>query len=106
MTVIIKQDSAVIPDGWISVKIGEICNVVTGGTPSTQSPEFYGGDIRWLKSGDIKGHYIFDTPEKLTQEGVKNSNAKIHPEGGVAIALSGRGQTADGLQSICCDYVT
>lgn len=93
MTAIVKQDSAGVPNGWITAKIGEICNVVTGGTPSTQSPEFYGGDISWLKSGDIKGLYIFITPEKLTQEGVKNSNAKIHPAGGVAIALSGRGQT-------------
>jgi len=74
-------------------KIGDLCNVVTGGTPSTQCPEYYGGKINWLKSGDIKGKYVFETPEKLTQAGVENSNAKVHPAGGVAIALSGRGQT-------------
>jgi type I restriction enzyme S subunit len=78
---------------WKIEKIGNICKVVTGGTPSTKHPEYFGGNIKWLKSGDIKKLYIYDTEEKITQLGVENSNAKIHPANSVAIALSGRGQT-------------
>lgn len=82
-----------IPKDWAIKKIGEICKVVTGGTPDTRHPEYFGGDIKWLKSGDIKGLYIYDTEETITKLGVENSNAKIYPAGGVAIALSGRGLT-------------
>lgn len=82
-----------IPEDWNIKKIGNVCKVVTGGTPSTQHPEYFRGNIKWLKSGDIKRLYIYDTEEKITQLGVENSNAKIHPANSVAIALSGRGQT-------------
>jgi type I restriction enzyme S subunit len=82
-----------IPIGWNVEKIGDVCNVVTGGTPSTKHAEYFGGNVKWLKSGDIKKVYIYDTEEKITQLGVENSNAKIHPPNSVAIALSGRGQT-------------
>jgi len=82
-----------IPKGWKVKKIGDVCKVVTGGTPSTKHPEYFGGNIKWLKSGDIKELYIYDTDEKITQLGIENSNAKIYPAGSVAIALSGRGQT-------------
>ena len=82
-----------LPEEWEIEKIGNFCSVVTGGTPSTKHPEYFNGDIKWLKSGDIKGLYIYDTEQKITQLGLENSNAKIHPENSVVIALSGRGQT-------------
>lgn len=81
------------PTEWKLEKIRDVCEVVTGGTPSTKHPEYFGGNIKWLKSGDIKQLYIYDTTEKITQSGRENSNAKIYPAGSVAIALSGRGQT-------------
>jgi len=81
------------PIEWKLEKIRDVCEVVTGGTPSTKHPEYFGGNIKWLKSGDIKQLYIYDTTEKITQLGIENSNAKIHPTDSVAIALSGRGQT-------------
>src|SRR5690349_20560336 len=37
-----------IPLGWRWTRIGEICDLQTGATPSTQHPEYFGGDIRWL----------------------------------------------------------
>lgn len=82
-----------IPKTWEIKRISDVCKVVTGGTPSTKHPEYFGGDIKWLKSGDIKQLHIYDTKEKITQLGIENSNARIHPANSVAIALSGRGQT-------------
>ncbi len=82
-----------IPEDWIVKRIGDVCKVVTGGTPRTSHSEYFGGTINWLKSGDIKKTYIYDTEEKITQLGIENSNAKIHPAGGIAIALSGQGFT-------------
>lgn len=81
------------PKQWELKRIRNVCKVVTGGTPSTKHPEYFGENIKWLKSGDIKQLYIYDTTEKLTQLGIENSNAKTYPSGSVAIALSGRGQT-------------
>ena len=62
-------------------------------TQNIEEPEYYGGNIDWLKSGDIKGQYIFDVFNKINELGIKNSNAKIHPVGSVMIALSGQGKT-------------
>jgi len=81
------------PKQWELKRMRDVCKVVTGGTPSTKHPEYFGGNIKWLKSGDIKQLHIYDTTEKLTQLGIENSNAKTYPSGSVAIALSGRGQT-------------
>jgi type I restriction enzyme S subunit len=82
-----------LPPEWRWVKIGDISEVSTGGTPDTNHPEYYGGDIRWLKSGDIKGDYIDQIPNRITLQGLNNSNARVHPEGTVMLAMSGQGKT-------------
>lgn len=78
---------------WKRVRIGDICAVATGGTPSTAHPEYYDGDLRWLKSGDVKGFRIFDSPHRISVAGLENSNAVIHPAGTVLLAMSGQGRT-------------
>jgi len=88
-----ETEIGTIPENWETKRILDVCKVVTGGTPSTKHPEYFGGNIKWLKSGEIEGLYIYDTKERITQLGLENSNAKIYPAGSVAIALSGRGQT-------------
>src|SRR5262249_2935898 len=42
-----------IPNGWRWVRVGQICDLQTGATPSRHRSEYFGGDIRWLVSGDI-----------------------------------------------------
>lgn len=75
------------------MKIGDLSAVATGGTPATGHPEYYGGDIRWLKSGDVKGLYISEVLNRITDLGLANSNAKVHPIGTVMLAMSGQGKT-------------
>jgi type I restriction enzyme S subunit len=82
-----------LPVGWRWVRIGDICEVATGGTPDTNHPEYYGGSICWLKSGDIKGDYIDEIPNRISQLGLDNSNARVHPSGSVMLAMSGQGKT-------------
>ena len=88
-----KTNEHSLPDGWRWAKIGDIAEVSTGGTPDTNHPEYYGGDIRWLKSGDVKGTYIDEVPNRISQLGLDNSNARIHPAGSVMLAMSGQGKT-------------
>ena len=90
MTQVDKQE---LPEGLRWVKIGDIAEVATGGTPSTTHPEYYGGSINWLKSGDVKGVYVNDVPNRITEEGLNNSNARVHPVGTVVLAMSGQGKT-------------
>lgn len=71
------------------VKLGEICETTSGGTPSRSNPKFYNGTIPWVKSGELDKGIILDTEEKITYEAIQNSNAKIFPKGTLLIALYG-----------------
>ncbi len=79
--------------GWQIKKIGDVCSLMTGGTPSRAKPEYFGGEIRWLVSGDINQGEIFDCEGRITEAGMKSSNAKLLPVNSVMIALNGQGKT-------------
>jgi len=79
--------------GWQTKKIGDVCSLMTGGTPSKAKPEYFGGEIRWLVSGDIHQGEICDCEGRITAAGMKNSNAKLLPVNSVMIALNGQGKT-------------
>lgn len=79
--------------GWQNLKIGDVCDLATGGTPSRTNQEYFGGGIRWLVSGDIHQGRIHDCEGRITVAGMKASNAKILPLNSVMIALNGQGKT-------------
>lgn len=80
--------------GWQIKKLGELCNLMTGGTPSRSRPEYFDqGTIKWLVSGDIHKKEIFDCEGRITKDAMKNSNAKFLPVNSVIIALNGQGKT-------------
>jgi len=63
------------------VKLGEVCNIVIGGTPSRKDLSLYGGKNLWVKIRDMNHQmYISDTDEKITDKGVKESNVKLLPK--------------------------
>lgn len=78
-----------LPDGWNYIKLGNLCNTTSGGTPSRREPKYYKGNIPWVKSGELDKGLILDTEEKISAEAVKNSSAKIFPKGTLLIALYG-----------------
>jgi type I restriction enzyme M protein len=78
---------------WEIMEIGEMCNLMTGGTPKSTVKEYYGGNIKWIVSGDVHLGEIFDCPNRITQKGLENSNAKYLPIDSVLIALNGQGKT-------------
>ena len=76
------------------VRIGDVCKLMTGGTPSRARPEFFeNGTIKWLVSGDINKVEIFDCDGRITVEAMKSSNTRILPMNSVMIALNGQGKT-------------
>jgi type I restriction enzyme, S subunit len=82
-----------IPNDWIIEKIGNFTEVRTGGTPSKQNPEYWGGDIKWMSSGEVNLKRIRDVSGRITKKGLENSNARYLPKGTVMIALNGQGKT-------------
>ena len=79
---------------WKTVKLGDVCELATGGTPSRKKKEYFeNGNIKWLVSGDINQREIYDCEGRITDEGLANSNAKYLPENSVLIALNGQGKT-------------
>jgi type I restriction enzyme S subunit len=79
---------------WKKKTIGQLCNLMTGGTPSTKEKKYYqNGNIPWLVSGDINLDIINDCKGRITELGLKNSNAKFLPINSVMIALNGQGKT-------------
>ncbi|MBQ1629044.1 MAG: restriction endonuclease subunit S [Treponema sp.] len=81
-------------DDWEDTTIGECCKLGSGGTPLKSHPEYYeNGNIPWLKTGEIDWNDIYDVEEKITNEGVENSSAKIFPAESVVVAMYGMGVT-------------
>ncbi len=78
-----------LPETWIVSKLGEVCFTTSGGTPSRKRDDYYGGNIPWVKSGELSKGLITKTEEYITEGAVNNSSAKIFPAGTLLIALYG-----------------
>ena len=67
-------------ENWLKTKLGEVVEIVGGGTPDTNIPEFWNGDIDWYSPTEI-GHQVYanSSTKKITELGLKNSSAKILP---------------------------
>lgn len=62
--------------------LGELCDIVSGGTPARSHTEYWdNGSIPWIKIGNIKGKYVSAADEYITQAGLDGSSAKILPKG-------------------------
>ena len=78
-----------LPKGWEMKKLGEVCRTTSGGTPNRGNKAYYEGNIPWVKSGELDRGLIIDTEEKISEEAIKNSSAKVFPKGTLLIALYG-----------------
>ena len=71
-------------------KLGELYKITSGGTPSRNRSEYYeNGTIPWVKTGDLKDKYLFETDEKISQLGLENSSARIYLKNTVLLAMYG-----------------
>jgi type I restriction enzyme S subunit len=83
-----------VPESWEVTTLGTIARFQTGGTPSREVAEYWrDGDISWVKTTEIDYRVIKATEEKITQEGLKKSAAKIFPSGTLLAAMYGQGVT-------------
>lgn len=78
-----------IPDSWKWVRVGEMGSWASGATPSRTNPKFYGGNIPWLKTGDLNDGYIDDVPEYITDSALAKTSVRLNPSGSVLMAMYG-----------------
>lgn len=94
---------------WMTMKEISV-NISSGGTPSRNHPEYYGGPIPWLRTQEINFNRIDHTELSLTGDGLKNSSAKLIPAGCLIIAMYGATAAKIAINSIplstnqaCCN---
>lgn len=78
---------------WKEVSIGSFTDCKAGGTPSTSVPAYWGGDIRWMSSGELNLKRVREVSGRITQAGLENSSAQFFPADSVLIGLAGQGKT-------------
>ena len=98
-------------EAWEQRKLGELSDIVGGGTPSTSVPEYWDGDIDWYAPAEIANQiYLSSSERRITEEGYNHSSAQILPLGtvlftsragiGKTAILARKGCTNQGFQSI------
>ena len=88
-----QTELGIIPDDWEAKRISDFTSIITGGTPSTLRPEYWGGNIMWMSSGELNKKFVFDVEGRITTEGLLNSSTHIIPPFCVLIGLAGQGKT-------------
>lgn len=71
------------------LKVADIADTTSGGTPNRAMPEYYNGNIPWVKSGELKDGLITNCDEYISEAGLKNSSAKLFPKGTLLVAMYG-----------------
>jgi type I restriction enzyme, S subunit len=90
-------------EGWAVKKLKEVCKTGAGGTPLKSKMEYYdGGDIPWIRSGEVNNRNIVDSEIKITQEGLDNSSAKLFPPRTVVVAMYGATAGQVGILNFEC----
>jgi len=82
-------------ESWKKYNLGDVCEIIGGGTPSKSNPDFYRGDNWWATVRDMKNDLLFNTEFKISDVAIKKSATNIIPKGNVIIA------TRVGLGKIC-----
>ncbi|NOR71002.1 MAG: restriction endonuclease subunit S, partial [Methylomarinum sp.] len=74
---------------WEKVRLGDIAEINSGGTPKSSVTEYYGGNIAWVSIADMTKHgkWVFKTGKNISQLGLENSSARLYPVNTVLYAM-------------------
>ncbi|WP_374552320.1 restriction endonuclease subunit S [Sphingobium yanoikuyae] len=79
-----------LPEGWSARTIGDLGDVVTGKTPSKAVPEFFGGDVPFVKIPDLhSSFFVHSTGETLSEDGAASQSNKTVPDGALCVSCIG-----------------
>lgn len=88
-----RTENGVGMESWTSHPLKNVTQIGSGGTPSRKNSQYYLGNILWIKTGEIYWNCIYDSEEKITEEAIADSSAKLYPAGTVLVAMYGQGLT-------------
>ena len=74
---------------WQIKTLGDVCRTSSGGTPSRSRPDFFNGNIPWVKSGELTDGLVSEVSEFISEEALAGSSAKLLPVGTLLIAMYG-----------------
>ena len=102
-----------IPKSWCWCRLGDVGDWKAGSTPSRSNPEFYNGNIPWLKTGDLTDNFVDVIPEHISEIALKSCSMRLNPVGSVLIAMYGATIGKLGILNIeattnqaCCACIT
>ena len=78
-----------IPNNWLWTRMGQVGDWGAGSTPQRSNPNYYGGNILWLKTGELNNDIVYDTEEKITQRAFQDCSLRMNKIGDVLIAMYG-----------------
>ena len=78
-----------IPDSWCWARLGTIGDWGAGATPSRSNPEYYNGNIPWIKTGELNDGYIYSSEETITEQALQKCSLRYNKIGDVLIAMYG-----------------
>ena len=78
-----------IPNGWEWTRMGNIGDWGAGATPAKSNSEYYGGNILWLRTGELNNSVVYDTEIKVTEKALKECSLRLNQIGDVMIAMYG-----------------
>ncbi len=91
---------------WEEKELGVVSEISSGGTPSRANPSYWDGNIPWVSTGLIDFNTIYQTEEKITEEGLQGSSAKLLPNGSLLMAMYGQGKTRGKVAILGIDAAT
>lgn len=107
-----------IPNGWMETTLGDVCDVQSGGTPSTKNNAFWNGNIGWITPKDLSNYkkvFIKKGERNITQIGLDNSSAKLLPKHtilfssrapiGYVVIAENEITTNQGFKNLICDEI-
>jgi type I restriction enzyme S subunit len=71
---------------WKTVQLGDVCELIGGGTPSKKNAAYYGGEISWATVRDMHSDILSKTELQITELGLQNSSSKVIPANNIVIA--------------------
>ena len=78
-----------VPQGWEWTRMGNIGDWGAGATPSKSNPDYYGGNVLWLRTGELNNSVVYDTEIKVTEKALKECSLRLNQIGDVMIAMYG-----------------
>jgi type I restriction enzyme S subunit len=78
-----------LPEGWEVCTINDVCQkIASGGTPSRRNKSYWDNPkYPWVTTKELRDGFILDVKESVSEEGLKNSSAKLFPKGTVLMAI-------------------